>query len=264
MRRWKTNRRKSPRRKIALPRIRVELKWFVLPPAAVATLVVTFIGVQSALTLPVRALKLEGVFQRVTPLQIEAAAVEALNRGFLALDLTRVQRGIETLAWIDSAEVTRVWPDTLAIRVIEQQAAARWGETGLLNTRGELFSDDRRYGLPELPVLSGPAGSERVVAERYLYLRERLKRASLELEGLLMDDRGAWQLRLASGQEIRLGNDAVPARLERFFTVVVPALKGELRRAATIDMRYTNGFAIAWIGELELSYADTREVAGSG
>jgi cell division protein FtsQ len=252
MRRWKTNRRKSPRRKIALPRIRVELKWFVLPPAAVATLVVTFIGVQSALTLPVRALKLEGVFQRVTPLQIEAAAVEALNRGFLALDLTRVQRGIETLAWIDSAEVTRVWPDTLAIRVIEQQAAARWGETGLLNTRGELFSDDRRYGLPELPVLSGPAGSERVV------------RASLELEGLLMDDRGAWQLRLASGQEIRLGNDAVPARLERFFTVVVPALKGELRRAATIDMRYTNGFAIAWIGELELSYADTREVAGSG
>jgi cell division protein FtsQ len=265
MKRWKTNRRKkAPRPELKVPRIRINLRWLVLPPAAVVALAAVFSIAQAALSLPVRQLELEGVFQRVTPLQIEAAVVETLDRGFLALDLERVQRRLEALDWIDAAEVTRIWPDTLVIRVVEQQAAARWGDTGLLNTRGELFSNDPRYSLPELPVLSGPDGSEHEVAERYLHLRERLKRANLELRGLTMDGRGAWQLELDAGQQIRLGKDRVTERLDRLFGVVLPALAAELRRVNYIDLRYTNGFAIAWLGELELSFANSSEVAGSG
>lgn len=264
MRRSRANRRKAARQPLKLPRLRINLRWLVMPPAAVASLVVLFFSVQGALSLPVDRLQIEGSFQRVTPLQVEAAVADVLDRGFLAVDLDRIRDAIEALDWVDSAEVTRVWPDTLAVRIVEQQAAARWGDTSLLNIRGELFGNDRRYSLPELPVLSGPPGSERELAERYLVLRDRLATAGLSLQELAMDERGAWSIALEGGQKIRLGRQNVEPRLERLFTLVLPALAGQLNRVSYVDMRYTNGFAVAWIDALELSDANVRDVLGTG
>ena len=48
----------------------------------------------------------------------------------------------------------------------------------------------------------------------------------LWLAGLAMDERGAWRIDLDSGQQIRLGTDAVGERLDRFFSFVLPALAG--------------------------------------
>ena len=264
MKRSRRNRRKAVPKQLKLPRIRINLRWLVMPPAAVATLVGLFFGVQAALSLPVSRLQVEGSFQRVTPLQVEAAVAAALDRGFLTADLRRLQHEVEALDWVDTAQLTRIWPDTLAVRVVEQKAAARWGDTSLLNVRGELFSNDRRYSLPELPMLSGPAGSEHEVAARYLELRDRLAAAGLGLSALTMDERGAWSVVLDGGQEIRLGKQDLGPRLDRLFAYALPALAAQLDRVSYVDMRYTNGFAVSWVGELELSHANTTDVLGSG
>jgi cell division protein FtsQ len=100
--------------------------------------------------------------------------------------------------------------------------------------------------LPELPSLSGPPGSEHEVATRYLAVRGRLAEANLALESLSMDERGAWLVLLAGGQEIRLGRRDIDERLLRFFEVVAPALAAELPRVQYIDLRYSNGFAVGW------------------
>jgi cell division protein FtsQ len=262
MKKSRTNRRKAEPRQIKIPRIKINVRWLVVPPAALGALAAAYIGAQAALSLPVTTLELSGTFQRLSPLQVEAAVAGTLDRGFLGLDLRRVEREIESLDWVDTAKLARKWPDTLAVRIVEHQAAARWGERGLLNARGELFTDDRRYQLPELPVLSGPSGSEHEVAERYLVLRDRLAAANLGLAGLAMDERGAWRIDLDGGQRIRLGKSNVGDRLDRFFAFVLPALAGELDRVRYVDMRYTNGFAVAWIDELELSRAGSSEVIG--
>lgn len=266
MKRSRRNRRKSAPKPIKLPKItfKLPLRWFVVPPAAVAGVFALFVSARAALSLPVERLEVEGVFQRVTPLQIEGAVADALEGGFLTVDLDALKREIEALDWVDTAELTRIWPDTLGVTVMEQQAAARWGDAGLLNVRGDLFSNDRRYSLPELPVLSGPPGSEHAVAARYLELRERLSSAGLALAGLAMDERGAWTVELAGGQRVRLGKRDVDSRLERFFAAVLPALGRELDRIRYVDMRYTNGFVVAWLDELELSRVAPRAVVGSG
>lgn len=266
MKRARKNRRKSTPRPIKLPRIRFKLplRWFVVPPAAVGALFVAVVSVRAALSLPIEQLRVEGAFQRITPLQIEDAVVSALKGGFLTADLDRLKGAIEALDWIDTAELTREWPDTLAVTVTEQQAAARWGNSGLLNVRGDLFSNDRRYRLPELPMLSGPSGSEHEVATRYLELRTRLSLAGLALAGLSMDERGAWTVELAGGQRVRLGRRDVDARLDRFFSAVLPALGNQLERIRYLDLRYTNGFAVSWLDELELSRVDPAIFGGTG
>ena len=262
MKRPRTNRRKAAPRQIKIPRIRINVHWLIVPPALLAAVGAAYLSAQAALSLPVTTLELSGTFQRLSPLQLEAAVAGSLDRGFFGLDLRRIEREIEALDWVDSAKLARKWPDTLAVSIVEQTAAARWGERGLLNARGELFTNDRRYQLPELPVLFGPSGSEREVAERYLVLRDRLAVANLGLAGLAMDERGAWRIDLEGGQQIRLGTRNVGDRLDRFFEYALPALAGELDRVRYLDMRYTNGFAVAWIDELELSRASPSEVIG--
>ena len=151
---------------------------------------------------------------------------------------------MQTLDWVDRVNVGRAWPDTLIVRVTEHQAAARWGDEGLLNVRGELFTEHAQHAFPELPSLAGPTGSEQEVAKRYLAVRGRLAEADLTLERLSMDERGAWSLVLGGGQEIRLGRRDIDERLLRFFDVVAPALAAELPRVRYVDLRYTNGFAV--------------------
>ena len=38
----------------------------------------------------------------------------------------------------DNAVVTRQWPDTLLIKIVEQQPIARWNSQDFLNLRGEI------------------------------------------------------------------------------------------------------------------------------
>jgi cell division protein FtsQ len=144
--------------------------------------------------------------------------------------------------------VQRAWPRGLRVVVTEQVPAARWGENGLLNTRGELFITGARHIPLELPRLSGPEGTETTVARRYLAAQGRLVEAGMRLAALRLDARGAWELDLDNGVTVRLGRKQVD---ERFDTFIRTALKIVAQRAtdiAYIDMRYANGFAVGWRG----------------
>ena len=266
MKRSKINRRKTVKRqqKLSLPKIRINVRAVLLPPLLLASAAGALFAAQTLLDRPVDKLQIEGAFQRVTPIQVEAALAPALDSGFLTTDLIEMRRLVATLDWVDEVEVARVWPDTLAVRVSEHQAAARWGESGLLNTHGELFTDESRYEFPELPRLAGPSGGEGRVAGQYLALRGRLTEANLKLDKLSMDDRGAWLLTLSTGQEIRLGRQELEQRVDRLFDVVVPALAPEMHRIEYVDLRYTNGFSVGWFAEREIQIAELREGSGGG
>jgi cell division protein FtsQ len=108
-----------------------------------ATVLTLTIGALAALTWsldrPVRVISMDGSFQRVSPGQIEKAVAPYANAGFMSADLDGIQRAVEAVPWVEHARVQRRWPNSLHVTVIEETAAARWGESGLLNTRGELF-----------------------------------------------------------------------------------------------------------------------------
>jgi cell division protein FtsQ len=164
------------------------------------------------------------------------------------VDLASVRRAIHTLPWVDAVSVQRAWPRGLDVLVIEQTAAARWGERGLLNTRGELFDFDERHIPPELAQLSGPAGKESLVAQHYLAAEGRLQQAGLRLTAMRLDARGAWEIDLANGVTVRLGRRQVDERFEKFMHTALKLVTQRGEDIAYVDMRYTNGFAIGWRG----------------
>src|SRR5215472_5035084 len=131
-----------------------------------------------ALDQPVASVSVEGSFQRVSPVDVERVVKsQVYGAGLLSVDLAAVRRAIHTLPWVDAVSVQRAWPRSLNVLVVEQTAAARWGEQGLINARGELFAVDSRHIPPELAQLSGPSDQEPVVAQRYLAAAGRLTQA---------------------------------------------------------------------------------------
>lgn len=240
----KRNRRKPAGRRFELPALEWPRAGRVL--GALAALAALAALLALGLDQPVRAIVIDGPFQRVAAVEVEQAARGAIQGGFVSADLDRLRVAVEALAWVDRARVQRLWPDRIRVEVVEQQAAARWGEDGLLNTRGELFATGVRHVPPELPRLDGPFGSEWQVAQRYLAIQGRLVEQGLRVAALSMDPRGAWQMRLSNGVTVRLGRRQVDERMERFMQVGAQVIAGRAADIDYIDMRYSNGFAIGW------------------
>jgi cell division protein FtsQ len=206
-------------------------------------------GLLVALDEPVRTVSVEGSFQRVAPGDVERVVKAELHgTGLLSVDLAAVRRAIHRLPWVDAVSVQRAWPRGLNVLVLEQTAAARWGERGLLNTRGELFASDEHHIPPELAQLAGPAGRESQVAQRYLAAEGRLSQAGLRLTAMRLDARGAWEFDLANGVTVRLGRRQVDERFEKFMNTALKLVTQRGEDIAYVDMRYTNGFAIGWRG----------------
>jgi cell division protein FtsQ len=199
-----------------------------------------------ALDRPVQTISMDGSFQRVSPGQIEKALAPYTHAGFLSTDLDAVENAVEALPWVDHARVQRRWPDSLHVTVVEQTPAARWGDSGLLNTRGELFVRSATHVPAELPRLSGPEGTESQVAQRYLAVQGRVLEAGMRIAALRLDERGAWEMDLDSGITVRLGRREVDARLDRFIRTVSQVIAHRMNEITYVDMRYSNGFAIGW------------------
>ncbi len=216
---------------------------------AVIAMAVTALGALNwTLDRPITAMSIDGSFQRVSPGQIEEAAAPYLKAGFMSADLDAVQRAIESISWVDHARVQRRWPNSLHVAIAEQVAAARWGDSGLLNSRGEVFVRAATHVPPELPRLSGPEGSEAQVAQRYLAAQGRMLEIGMRIVAMRLDARGAWEFDLDNGSTVRLGRAQVDARFARFIRTASQVVARRGSEVSFIDMRYSNGFTVGWKG----------------
>ena len=242
----KQARRKKQKKAPHMQMPTMRFKHIVAPLLAAAAVVATYYASASMLDRPIRSIEINGPFQRVTALQIEEAISADLEHGFVSADLLDIQQQIIELPWIDQATVARRWPSRLRITVTEQVPAAIWGERGLLNVRGELFVDSARHIPAELPRLSGPEDRSADDAQRYLEVRDRLIPVGLDLRRVHLDPRGAWDMTLNNGVEVRLGRRDVDERTDLFLDIVANIITGHAAEIAYVDMRYSNGFTIGW------------------
>ena len=213
---------------------------------------------------PLRVVRVQGIqgeLSRLSQAQIDQALAGRVNGNFFGLDLDAVRATLSALPWVRKIAVRRSWPDRLDVVIEEHVALARWGNDRLVNIQGEVFegdADDAQRSA--LPLLFGPAASERQVSERYRTFKNILAPLGAELEPrqVLLSGRYAWRLRLSNGLIVELGReasqDATPApgqgqvavteRLSRFAAVYPQTLGRLKRRLDYVDLRYPNGFAL--------------------
>ena len=196
--------------------------------------------------LPVRTVRIESPLSQVTQEQLREVIGKHVTSGLLRLDVGRIRTELEGLPWVNHASVRRSWPDVVAVRIEEQQAMARWGSGGLVNPQGDLFEPLQEQAREYLPLLRGPHNTQRIMVKEFHQMQQMLTPLGLQISHLTMNERRAWSLRLANGLQLGLGRNDTHLRLLRFVRVYAEVLEPRLGAIDSVDLRYTNGFAVRW------------------
>lgn len=210
-------------------------------------LVFGVLHMMNPMTFPIRHVEINGEFVHLAPGALQAVAENVVRGGFFNVNVETVRRAVLREPWVREVIVRRVWPQSLRLEVQEQRAAALWGTGALLNADGTVFRPDPATFPPGLPHLSGPAGTELLLLERYRFVAEVLAGAGLGVESLALSARRSWRMGLAGGQEVILGRTQFVERVHRFSAAARGELAPRLDAVRIADMRYTNGFAIRWL-----------------
>ncbi len=195
---------------------------------------------------PIAKISVEGDLSYISQQAVQQRIAPFVTASFFSVDLLGMRHELEQMPWIASAEVRRVWPDQVLVRLEEQLPIARWGDESLLNNQGQAFAPRESAHYENLPQLYGPRRAQQRVMQQYQMLSQMLRPMGFSVARLELRARGSWFLSTGEGIELLLGRDHLVEKMRRFSAIYDKALKAQQANIARIDLRYANGLAVAW------------------
>jgi cell division protein FtsQ len=195
---------------------------------------------------PVASVRVEGDLQYIEPQQFEQAVMPWVRGSYFTLNLPGVARAAKSMAWVDVAEVERLWPDAVVLRLREQRPIARWGEAELLNVRGERFAPAQVARFSSLPYIDAPPGTEVQLMSTISKLNAELRSTGETVARISLSKRHAWFVTLSNGMEINFGRQDPVAAFQRFMGLVSKLGESKFNELLRLDLRYPSGFSLVW------------------
>jgi len=196
--------------------------------------------------LQVRYVRIEGEIQNLETAKLVKAISPSMDSDFFSLDLSAVALTARSVPWVASVEAERLWPDTVVLHIHEHRPIARWGDTELLNDRGERFSvaDTSKYA--DLPLIRAPTGTELQMKETVTLLNVELANLQLKISEIALNKRQAWIAKLSNRCDIVFGRQDPLQAVKRFMTFVPKLGERKFEDIERLDLRYPNGFSVIW------------------
>lgn len=182
-----------------------------------------------------------------------------VSTNLFLLDAKGLETELEFNTWVYSASMTKLWPDKLRITIHEERPIAFWGEDSMLNEFGEIIDANLPEKIGQLPVLFSPEDNGRHMVENYLKVQEWTQDFPARIVAFREDSRGSWQLKLDSGLVVNIGREEQEKRLRRFVVGYKEELVDKINKVHTVDLRYTNGFAVKWKSDWQLKQEASKK-----
>lgn len=222
--------------------IAIAIGLIVLPVVAVMN---GWIGTER---FPLTKLRVTSDARHVPDAELQKLLAPYAKQGFFAVRLDDARNALAKLPWVESAEVSKRWPDVLEVRISEHRPLALWDEKLLLSERGTLYPRAAMgNALPKgLPQLGGDPRRVAEVLAFYNRSRELFAPLGLGVRELRQDARGSWMLRLSDGAQVIVGRQDAEDRVRRFADLLPKLIAPAGRALQRADLRYANGFALKW------------------
>lgn len=221
------------------------LKW--VKPASLVLLVVSVLGggsylIRMALDREISGVEYVASFDYVSEAEVNALIAPYFPSTFFQMDVDELRLAVESHALIRKASVVKNWNGPLVIKWQEELPVARWREHDLLSQEGNILPIEIKDR--NLPLLDGPEDQAKEVMAQFQLFSAWAQQHQLSISGLQKTSAG-WHINVSQGFEIVIGlDDTLEAlkRLDRGLQVIQPSLEN----VSKIDMRYNQGFAVAW------------------
>lgn len=171
-------------------------------------------------SLDVAALPGSPAISRARQREVLALLVPEGRRSMLSLDPDEVKARVESLDWVASARVRRLWPSTLKVEVERRQEYALWEEDGqvsVIDMNGERLLAERAVDHPNLPLIIGRGAGP--AAQPILAALESLPETRARLVQMERVGNRRWNLELESGAIVALPEQDAAEALARLETL---------------------------------------------
>ncbi len=195
---------------------------------------------------PIRWLEIDGPFERVSAEQVRARLAPMVNGSFFTVDTRIMQEVASAMPWVASVTVQKTWPDTIQVIIREHTPVVHWVDGYLLDDNGQPFTVPSANEIQGLPWLESPPGQLDIVFENWNKFDDKLEAIGKRVERLTLDPRGSWSAHLSGGTEVRFGKGDVFKNLDMLVSTWSGLMQGQTLPPVSVDLRYTNGFAVLW------------------
>jgi cell division protein FtsQ len=184
--------------------------------------------------------------EKMDAMQVYQIAADQMDQAMPLVDLEGTRERLLKFGWVSDARVSRRWPDTLVVDIVERRPAAIWQhnqQLTLIDRDGIILEPVKLDAMPDLPLVIGPG------ANRHSGELSRLLGAAPELkpmmEGATWVGGRRWDLRFQSGEVLALpeGQESAQKALVKFARMDrMTQLLG--RGFARFDMRIPGKFIV--------------------
>ncbi|MGR6873421.1 cell division protein FtsQ/DivIB [Pseudomonas sp. HK3] len=178
--------------------------------------------------------------EHVTKQMISEQIGQWFPDGYVTLDVNAIKNQLHSMVMVSQVSVEKVWPDTLKVDIEEERPVAIWNDRSMLSENGDILPVALKQ--LQLPKLNGGSQESKMVMQHFLLFNRWGKRHQIELVGIKHSSAG-WLLHYKTGLTIWLGSTTAMNGLQQLDRVIE---QFDLARINRIDMRYEQGFAVAW------------------
>ncbi len=195
--------------------------------------------------LPIKTIQLSGSFRNIDQDEVASSLRQFIGEGFFSLEINRVQKTLSGKPWVEAVSIRRIWPDRLRIIIIEKMPVARWNSDHLISDKAVVFLAETE-DFAQLPVVNSASDSASQILRLYYALETRFGDLDEQVAVLRKDSRGALDIELGNGLKIKLGREKIDLKIARFVAIYPQHIYPRRDQIQQLDLRYSNGFAVAW------------------
>ncbi|MBB3764352.1 cell division protein FtsQ/DivIB [Sphingomicrobium lutaoense] len=166
----------------------------------------------------VKSVDVQGI-ERMDPEPVYRIALNQRTTALPLVDTSDVRRRLLDFGWVHDARVSRRYPDTLVIDIVEREPAALWQDDGrlmLIDAEGRILDRVPISEMPDLPLLLGPGAPANYAQLARILDREPALKS--QLASARWVGRRRWDLNVTSGEILVLpeGEKAASEALASF------------------------------------------------
>lgn len=168
---------------------------------------------------------------------------------FYQANLAEIKENILTLSWVDSVSVSRDWQQGVVVSVQPKKAVANFGSEHLLDANGTPFKPANKAELlnKKLANLHGDPKEAGLLMQKMQQLNAWFAPLNLIAEDVILTPRHTWVIRFNNGLRVLVDYDRVDEKLYTLSYVLSnPESRLDIKKIQVIDLRYKNGFSIAY------------------
>lgn len=167
---------------------------------------------------------------------------------FFTTDLQTLRDIAVDLSWVDQVSVTRDWQRGIVITALPKQAVANFGTERLVDAKGEVFvpADSDELTQDDFAMLQGEITQAPVIMQQMQQINEWYAPLGIQVEDIILSPRMTWLVRFSSGLRVIVDNENTAQKLLSLSQLLGNQLSARRHEMQSIDLRYKNGFSIAW------------------